>query len=72
MSLNKNTMCNSLNIRHVHNYLRLVVFATGFSQASSKRQDSISGVAHQGVFQRESFRALCYTSGLFSLLVTHI
>ena len=46
MSLNKNTMCNSLNIRHVHNYLRLVVFATGFSQASSKRQDSISGVAH--------------------------
>ena len=72
MLWNDDTICNSLNVHHVDTYLRVVVFTTGSGQASTKRQDSISGVAHQGVFQRESFRALCYTSGLFSLLVTHI
>lgn len=65
MLLNNDTICISLNMRHVDTYLRVVVFATGSGQASTKRQDSISGVAHQGIFQREPFWALCYTSGLF-------
>ena len=55
MLLNNDTICISLNMRHVDTYLRVVVFATGSGQASTKRQDSISGVAHQGIFQREPF-----------------
>jgi hypothetical protein len=72
MLLNNDTICISLIMRHVDTYLRVVVFATGSGQASTKRQDSISGVAHQGIFQREPFRALCHTSGLFFLLLSHI